>query len=362
MIVDSHVHIFPPMGGPAGHRTAGQHLRYVQHMLMNHHQPARRIADNSILETQTLFNGQDYSLDGLTDVNFRGGSYGRLVWTVDGVDYSKQYLPASMKTLDCPPEMMVVQMDYTGVDKAVLHNGHAYGRLNRYIADAVQKYPDRFWGTALVDEWKIDQPDQAQSLDRSINELGLHGLWFQTSYFPIHNRLDTVDDPVFYPFWDHVAEMGIPVFWAVSAVKPGPDSYIAELEAFGRWAKRYPGIPSVFTHGLPLARFIDGDKVTIPDEVWQHLSGPRVLFEILIPIFQGVIWEYPYVEVQPVVREYYERLGPDKLVWGTDMPNVERHCTYKQALDYLRLHCDFIPERDRRKICGDNLARLFARK
>ena len=41
------------------------------------------------------------------------------------------------------------------------------------------------------------------------------------------------------------------------------------------------------------------------------------------------------------------------------MPNVERHCTYKQSLDYLRLHCDFIPAEDRAKICGGNVARLF---
>ena len=81
--------------------------------------------------------------------------------------------------------------------------------------------------------------------------------------------------------------------------------------------------------------------------------------EILIPIFQGAIWEYPYVEAQPIIREYYERLGPDRLAWASDMPNVERHCTYRQSLDYLRLHCDFIPPDDMAKICGGNIARLF---
>ncbi|MCI0440492.1 MAG: amidohydrolase, partial [Chloroflexi bacterium] len=49
------------------------------------------------------------------------------------------------------------------------------------------------------------------------------------------------------------------------------------------------------------------------------------------------------------------------LAWGSDLPNVERHCTYKQSLDYLRQHCDFIAPSDMDKICGDNVARLFAR-
>ncbi len=59
------------------------------------------------------------------------------------------------------------------------------------------------------------------------------------------------------------------------------------------------------------------------------------------------------------VRVY--AVGPEipRYAWASDMPNVERHCTYKQSLDYLRLYCDFIPPGDMAKICGDNLARLF---
>ena len=54
MIVDSHAHVFPPMGGSSGHSTARQHMRYVQHMLMFHHQPVRRLDDDSIVTGQTL--------------------------------------------------------------------------------------------------------------------------------------------------------------------------------------------------------------------------------------------------------------------------------------------------------------------
>ena len=100
-------------------------------------------------------------------------------------------------------------------------------------------------------------------------------------------------------------------------------------------------------------------EVSIPSEVWTALRASNALVEVLIPIFQGMIWEYPYAEAWPVVREYYERLGPDRLVWGSDMPNVERNCTYRQCLDYLRIHCDFIPQADMDKICGGNVARMF---
>ena len=30
-------------------------------------------------------------------------------------------------------------------------------------------------------------------------------------------------------------------------------------------------------------------------------------------------------------------MGGQRLLWGSDMPNVERNATYRQSLDYLRL-------------------------
>jgi predicted TIM-barrel fold metal-dependent hydrolase len=360
MIVDSHAHAFPPMGGPSGHRSTREHMRYVQHLLMFHHQPVRRVSDNSIYTgANLLHDGKDFSLDGLTDVNYRGGTHGKFVWTADGVDYSLQYLPPTLTNLHAPPELMVAQMDYAGVDKAVLQTGHAYGRLNRYLSEAARKFPERFWALAMIDEWRADHPGQIRALDQAIGELGLHGLWFQSSNLRQHNRTEAIDDPSFYPFWDHVREMGIPVYWFVTAVFRGREPYMAELAAFERWAQRYPEIPVMFTHGLPLFRFMQDGAISIPEEAWKAMAAPNVLIEILIPIFQGAIWQYPYVEAQPIIRQYYERFGPDKLAWGSDMPNVERHCTYRQSLDYLRLHCDFIPPHDMSRICGDNVARLF---
>ena len=359
MIIDSHAHAFPNMGGASGHRTRREHMRYVQHLLMFHHQPVRRVVDNAIIDGQTLNDGKDLSLDGLTEVDFRGGDFGKFAWTSGGDEYSLQDLPPTLTRLHAPPELMIAQMDYVGVDKAVLQTGHAYGRLNRYLSEAVRKYPDRFWALAMLDEWRVDRADRTRTLDRAVNELGLQGLWFQSSNLAQHNRQETVDDPIFDPFWERVRDLGIPVFWFVTAARPGRESYMAELAAFSRWVERHPDIPVLFTHGLPLSRFMDEGIVSIPDEAWDALAPPNITVELLIPIFQGAIWEYPYGRAQPVIREYYQRFGADRLVWGSDMPNVERHCTYRQSLDYLRIHCDFIRPDDMDKICGDNVARLF---
>lgn len=354
MVVDCHVHVFPPMGGPSGFRSTADHMRFVQ-WLMFHRSEGRRLDDNSVVT------GADWHEDDDPDeLQFRGGTYGRFLWTARGIDYSRQYLPVSMSNLESTPEMIAAHMDYVGVDKAVIQTGYTYGRLNRFISDAVRTDPDRFWGLAMVDEWRIDQPDQVRELETAIRELGLHGLFFNTGNLGRQGRKETVDDPIFDPFWDRVRQLGIPVFWNITSDLRGNEGYFAGHAAFGRWLKRRPDIPSVYTHGLPLYRFMDSSgSIVISEDVWEPLEAPNVLTEVLMPILQGHLWEYPFEEGQAIIRQYYERLGPDHLIWGSDLPNVERFCTYKQSLDYLRLHCDFISKADMDKICGGNTARLL---
>ena len=59
-------------------------------------------------------------------------------------------------------------------------------------------------------------------------------------------------------------------------------------------------------------------------------------------IGRGGVEEYPYDMSLERVRYLYNECGPRALVWGSDMPNILRHCTYRQSLDYLRRHATFI--------------------
>jgi hypothetical protein len=103
---------------------------------------------------------------GLTEVGFRGSTYARFAWSSGGVHYYTQYLPPTLADMSATPEQMIAQIDYAGVDRAVVQTGHAYGRLNGYISDAVRSYPDRLWRLALVDEWRA-RPTGPASRSRS---------------------------------------------------------------------------------------------------------------------------------------------------------------------------------------------------
>ena len=51
---------------------------------------------------------------------------------MSGVEYAKQYLPPYLADLSHSPEMLVAQMDYVGIDRAVLHASPIMGMLNGY--------------------------------------------------------------------------------------------------------------------------------------------------------------------------------------------------------------------------------------
>jgi predicted TIM-barrel fold metal-dependent hydrolase len=78
----------------------------------------------------------------------------------------------------------------------------------------------------------------------------------------------------------------------------------------------------------------------------------------MFPINLGGLWDYPYPEAQTLIRGLRDKFGVEKLIWGSDMPNVERFCTYRQSLDYVRRYCSFLSEEEKEKILGTNLMDL----
>ena len=141
MIVDAHAYCFPPLGEANGFPSAREHLRYVQREMADHHQPVRRLTDRAPGQNEMLADPRDRTLRGLREVGFRAGGHGRFVWTVDGHEYAKQYLPPALADLAHPPEMLVAQMDYAGVDRALLHTDHVMGE--HHDRDASARAGDR---------------------------------------------------------------------------------------------------------------------------------------------------------------------------------------------------------------------------
>ncbi len=111
-------------------------------------------------------------------------------------------------------------------------------------------------------------------------------------------------------------------------------------------------------HTLPYL-FGGSSRWDFPDEVLQTYRHENLLIEIMFPITWGGRWDYPYPEAQAFIRGMHDLFGASKLVWGSDAPNVERFCTYKQSLDYVKTYCTFLAGSEMDAVLGGNIQRLF---
>ena len=135
--------------------------------------------------------------------------------------------------------------------------------------------------------------------------------------------------------------------------------YINELRILVRWMERYPETVCSLTHGFPWRAFLDGERITLPEAIWEPFRNPNCSLEVSFPIRLGDLFDYPYREVWPTVEEMVERVGADNLLWGTDMPFQNRFCTYRQSRNWIEKNCSFLSQEDLTKIMGGNAARIL---
>src|SRR5712691_502839 len=328
MIIDCHAHVFENWHGACGHPSVDIHLKYIQKNVTRPAARPFRVRDGKEVKPTMLFRPDDNTWAGLADVGFRVGPYGRLEFTHEGEEYAIQYMPVGMQRIEAPPAFMIAQMTYAGVDHCVLQ--------------AV-----------------ADRDEVLAEVDRAHQSLGLKGLYYAHD-FSRHGYARNLDHAAFAPFWDKIASFGLPVFVELSAT-PHYDraSYIGNLMAFDRVVERHGALRFVLVMGPPVTHFARAGQWDFPPEVLAAYRRENLLIEIMFPITWGGIWDYPYPEAQDLIRHMRDLFGASRLVWGSDMPNVERFCTYRQSLDYVRRHCAFLSAAEKDAVLGGNVAELF---
>ena len=352
-VIDVHCHIFRRFGTGSGPESGRLALKLWQYHVRDFTDFWRK-SDGTRVNAMLLDFPSD-DINKMPDVNFRMGRYGQAELTIDGVDYAMQLYPPALENLEATPERMVAEMEVAGVDAGVLQSDHVYGaNVNDYYVEGMERFPGRFISLAQIQETEADQPAQLERLERAVVDQGCRGLYFSVELFSLDGYVDHIDDAKFEPLWDLVRELAVPVFWYLDPRKQDRvASFLACIGEANRWAEAHPGIHAVLTHGPVPAAIIH--QIGIPDELWTLLKRPNMHVEMLM---QAKFPEYPYPEGQEILRQFRDEVGIEKLMWGSDMPFGTMWCTYKQAVDYVRLHCDFLSREEKDLFLGGNVARV----
>ena len=369
MIVDTHAYCFRAPNALAGHPSAEEHLGYWQWSYALHHQPAIRTRDHALVagaDRKLLDPTPDDPIHRATNRHFRvDEATKRLLWTVDGDDFTKVYLPPN--TLEFTPGMLIDEMDYAGVDWALNHVDMALDKDNDFFAECTRQYPDRLRTMIQVDEWRIaSEPDAViREVTDAVRVKGMHALKIIPEYAYRIAHDAGFDEPSWRPFWDAVTQLGVPFFFTLGAT-PGSSNeragFISELNTLKRISARYPDQKVSVTHGFPWRAFVnaEGTGFDMPAEMWEPFQDSPIHLEVSFPIRIGDIWDYPYRECWPMLEQLVRRIGADRLVWGTDMPFQNRFCTYRQSRDYIEKYAPAFLDGDQiAAIMGGTAARLL---
>jgi predicted TIM-barrel fold metal-dependent hydrolase len=114
--------------------------------------------------------------------------------------------------------------------------------------------------------------------------------------------------------------------------------------------------------GPPVGHFGSSGSWEFPNEFINTYKRDNLQMEVMFPISWGGVWDYPYSQAQELIRGMRDLFGASKLIWGSDMPNVERFCTYKQCVDYVLKYCTFLSLAEKELILGANAVELLGLK
>ncbi|MBO9513641.1 MAG: amidohydrolase [Variovorax sp.] len=237
-------------------------------------------------------------------------------------------------------EDMLRRMDAAGIERSFLiaaKNGPIQHKASYHIpyemvAEAVNRYPDRFHGLAGLDP--TEGMAGVRLLEKGIKEYGFIGAHFYPHWFEL-----APDHARWYPFYAKCVELDVPVQLQVGQSMLYDPNH--RLRSVGR-----PISLDAVACDFPELKLI-GIHVGIPwtDEMiamaWKH---PNVY--IGTDAHSPKYWPASFVN-------YINSYGQDKVIFGTDFPVLDFERT-RAEIEALGLR----PE-PRRKLLRDNVLRIY---
>ena len=214
-----------------------------------------------------------------------------------------QMMPPYMLTGENSPEMLIANMNYAGVNGAVIMGETMDGRQDEYFLAAKRKYPDRLKICAFFDD---HEPYTLEGFD---------GIKICAC------KLKDPDLLKLFPVFKAARDAG--KFVAIELLDGA-----AQTEELREIAKELPDLMIAIGHfGM----------VTRPD--WQEQIRLARLPNVYVES-GGITWLfneefYPYPSAVRAIREAAELCGMHKLMWGSDYPRTMVEITYKMSFDFI---------------------------
>ena len=279
----------------------------------------------------------------------RGLSHGKVAI---GTEAPFQAFAPYGEKVSSPPETLLANMDWAGVDHAILLQNNFYGNQNTAVAAAVRRWPDRFTGAMYLDPWS---PGARETFRHWHEHLPIVKIATDDRFglFALHQNASLADDCCAW-LWPAMEQSGMTLTLDLGGI--GSRSY--ETDVVAAIAGSHPKLKIVICH---LA------QPTVRDEKKPRLRRLRLWAEQIALAKRPNVWldisalphkvgdePFPWPSSGRWIRQALESVGPKKLLWGTDYPGLLTAGTYPQLLQQMPIHLTGVSSRHLKAILGGN--------
>lgn len=238
----------------------------------------------------------------------------------------RQMMPPYMRNGENTAEMLISNMDYAGVNGAVITQEEIDGNQDEYLLSVKEKYPERIKICSLYEE------------NRPFRTEGFDGIKICAG------RLPTQDLTRHYKVFEEADRRGK----FISIDMADGDLQTASLFEMIR---QFPNLKIAIGHFGMVTRQGWTEQIKLA-------RNPNVRIES-----GGITWLfnsefYPYPSAVRAVNEAAEICGFEKLMWGSDYPRTMVEITYKMSFDFI-VKSDEIKEEDKTKFLFSNAYKFY---
>ncbi len=215
----------------------------------------------------------------------------------------RQMMPPYMTDDFNSAERFIANMDYAGVNGAVITQEEIDGSQNKYLLEAKKEYPDRLKICSLYLENEPLEIDGFDGIKICAGRLKEQNLLKHEFVFKIANKNNMF----------------------ISIDLADGDGQTKELEIL---ADKYPNLRIAIGHFGMVTRekWTEQIKLAKKENVFIESGGITWLFNEEF---------YPYPSAIKAIKEASEICGIDKLMWGSDYPRTMVEITYKMSFDFI---------------------------
>lgn len=310
-----------------------------------------------------LIDGHTHVYDRICGVTQYGVSKALGYGMIDlGINRPQRVLPPGFVDSICPCEILLKYLDWSGIDKAVLLTQNVYGYANSYLAECVNRYPDKFVALGSLDPMSKESNNNVEYL---ITEVGLKGIKLDmgSNLGLLALRPDfKLNDPYLMPIWKLIEKHNATLTIDLGGTFGTPGHQLDEIKSVLEAA---PELKLVIAH-LGFPPILD-DGGTGHEKQWHELldltKSFRVWFDTAIFWFSTLLKDgneqFPYPTLQKYFKKCYEQIGASKMIWGTDMPTILLWSTYNQNVEWIKSVTADLSREEKEAILWKNAAEVY---